>query len=493
MKNKLLTNIESQKVNDVIREHYIILTDREISEKLLKEHSIEISHDAVKKRRQNMDLSKETSITPKKTGIEVRQDDKIVINWSLGTIITFLGEFGQINASFDMHKAIQRSYVTMGENETAAMVAMKFDFPHAKAVHLYAKLHGFTKSSLPQTDIEFESGLTAEDAVRENIQQVKRDAYKKTELVKWKMVQEDANKWRDFHNNVLKPFENYIDEHVSTRQPVVFKINKTKPKEDYVLVDGITDIHYLKLCVDNRGNVVYNREIARKKMFDTQKSFIESFQIHGTPKEIHLMIGTDNIHIDNPIQTTTAGTNMANSTDGEWHVAIDDYIDMQLDYIDMYASLSKVKLIIAPGNHDKNTSYLLGAFIKRHYRNNKNISVISAVNTERTFVPVGDKYCCIYEHGDNASLAKMDKGMHSMIMSEAKDFGVSPITTQFYHFSGHLHTEDQKDLGGNVIRIKLSAFCNPDKWHAMNNYNSTLQTMATLISYTKGRFTTLYK
>ena len=397
-----------------------------------------------------------------KPNLEVR-GDHIVINWLAKTIVTELGEYGQMICSFDMHNAVQRAYVYMGEGKTASDVARDFDFPHAKAVLLYAKHHGFTKSSLPQTDLEFELGLTADEAVAQNIQTMKRDAYKKTERAKWQEIVKGYEKWNMFHNTVLKPFENHIEEHISIRQPIKYTVPKMESKT-YNVVVGITDLHYLKLAVDDFGTIVYDREIARKKLFETQKDLISQIAMYGKPEKFTLIAGSDGIHIDNPLQTTTQGTSMSNSTDGEWHMEIGNYIDIQLDYIDLFANIAPVDVIVVPGNHSKNTDYLVGSFLKKYYEKvNRSVQVLQGMNSERTFVPFGKKYCLVFQHGDNVSPNKMDKEMHKVIMAEAYKWGIKSTDTIFYHFSGHIHHEDSKDLGGNVIRIVLPAVCPPDK------------------------------
>jgi len=449
-----------------------------------------IKHRLRKKGLVNEETVSET-IQPK-SGLETR-GDHIVVNWTTKTIITELGEYGQMVCSFDMHSAVQRAYVTMAEGKTASDVARDFDFPHAKAVLLYAKHHGFTKSSLPQTDLEFELGLTVEEAVFQNIQTMKRDAYKKTEKAKWAEIMKGYEKWTMFHNTVLKPFENHIEQYISVRQPITYTVPKMESKH-YNVVVGMTDLHYLKLAVDDFGTIVYDRDIARKKLFETQKDLIAQIALYGKPEKFTVIAGSDGIHIDNPLQTTTQGTNLANSTDGEWHIEIGNYIDIQCDYIDLFSNIAPVDVIVVPGNHSKNTDYLIGAFLKKYYEKvNKSVKVIQGMNSERTFVPFGNKYCLVFQHGDNVSPNKMDKEIHKVIMSEAYKWGIKSTDTIFYHFSGHIHHEDSKDLGGNVIRITLPAVCPPDKWHTQSQYvGTTLQTLNTLIDKEKGRFATLY-
>ena len=46
----------------------------------------------------------------KKTGVEIRQDGAIIINWTNQTIITDLGEWDNYVCSLSTHNAIQRMY-----------------------------------------------------------------------------------------------------------------------------------------------------------------------------------------------------------------------------------------------------------------------------------------------------------------------------------------------------------------------------------------------
>lgn len=495
------TLMNTAEIHQYIRDHFQTNTDQEIGDHVgwtaervrhyRKNNGLRKVVNA-----QNRHLVSQTSSETEperehRTGLETR-GDHIVINWTTKTIITELGEFGQMVCSFDMHNAVQRAYVHMGDGETAAIVAQRFDFPHAKAVQLYAKHHGFTKSSLPQTDLEFELGLTVEDAVTQNIQTMKRETYKKTEKAKWQEIMKGYQRWTDFHHNVLKPFENHIEEFISKRQPISYTVPKME-KAEYNVVVGMTDLHYLKLAADDFGNITYNREIARKKLFETQKDLIGQITKFGKPEKFTVIAGSDGIHIDNPLQTTTAGTPQANATDGIWHIEIGNYIDIQCDYIDLFAKIAPVDVVVVPGNHDQNTTYLLGAFLKKYYEKaNKDVKVLQSFTSQRTFIPYG-KFCLVFQHGDNVSPNRLEKEMHKVIMSEAFQWGIKSTDTVFYHFSGHVHHEATKDLGGNVVQIVLPAVCPPDKWHTMSQYVGTqLQTLNTLIDKKKGRFATLY-
>ena len=476
MKNKNL-------INDIIRENSS-LSYEELSKLIEEKTGEKITAGAVRKHYRTLGLKhkkinsqvKEEDKKDVKSGVETRQDGKIVINWDTKTIITFLGEFGQIVCSFDMHKAIQRSYVTMGDNKTAAIVAMEFDFAHAKAVHLYAKLHGFTKSGLSQTDIEFENGMTVEDAVRENIQSMKREAYKKTEQEKWKLTQEDANKWRQFKHRVVKPFENHVAEHLPKYSVPKLVIPKRMKRSDTNLV-GFSDWHFMKACFDHNGNVIYDKEKAISILKEHVETIIEDMQDTGVPNKIILPIGSDNIHIDNQMQTTTRGTNQSAQTDGNFRIDVHKYIEIQVFLVDLLSQVAPVVIVPMFGNHDKNTAYLLQAFLDVYYSKNVRVEVI-VNHTSRTYYQEGIN-CFIFDHGDTTSISKKEKEIHRVIMADAKKQGINLNAAEnFYYVTGHLHFDYLKDLGGYVKIIVLPSITPPDDWHYDSFYVGTKQQTA---------------
>ena len=64
-------------------------------------HNPAIKQDCSFERRQTMTKTPKTgdAVRPnpeKKTGIESRRDDRVIINWTTRTVITQLGEFGRV-------------------------------------------------------------------------------------------------------------------------------------------------------------------------------------------------------------------------------------------------------------------------------------------------------------------------------------------------------------------------------------------------------------
>jgi len=414
---------------------------------------------------------KVAKVAPKrdeKSGIESRLDDRVIINWTTRTMITDLGEFGPFVCGFDMHGAIQRAYVDAyeGKGQTSSEVAMQFEFPHSKAVLLYARLHGFTKASPPQTDIEFEQGLTPEEASNETIQSLKRRTVKMTERKKWQRTQADADKWNHFDITVLKPTEDLIKGYLPK-----FKSPKVKPvtaKSPYAALVGVSDWHFMKQAYDREWNSTYDRAKAVKALQDANNSMIGSMLLQGTPDRIFLPVGTDNLHIDNPQQTTTKGTGQASATDGDWAGSLQQYIDVNLGMIEMYAQVAPVEVVVINGNHDMHTSEMLGVLLKTVYRDRKDITVHRS-HYPRQYFRYGNT-CIGIAHGDDISLSKLKGSLHKFIMVEAKEFGVDiHQCDEFVFFSGHLHFDSFEDLGG-VKHFIIPSLSGTDGWHRKSGY-----------------------
>lgn len=397
---------------------------------------------------------------PKK-GLEIR-GDHIVINWENKTIITNLGEFGNYTASFDRHSLIQRMYVDAHGGETASIVAMEFDFPHTKAVYVYAKHHGFTKASVGQTDLEFEIGLTVEDAVNENIQKMKRDVYKKTQKREWKETVDAANKWWNFDNTVLEAIQALdIDGFSGVDLPSIIHKEADFP---FAALMGISDVHYLKLCYDHKGGITYNRDIARERLKDHTIKLANETARYGKPDQFFVIVGNDNMHIDGIHHSTTKLTPQHQATDGMWRLELKNYMEMQIDQINFLKNISKVVCIPVKGNHDYETSIALQATLALVFRDDPMVEVIEC-HDARTYTQYG-KICLIATHGDElGSINKLEKEAHKLIMGEAKEQGIDVMEVDYYILvHGHEHVGSTRDLNGHVQRIGLSSLSDIDDW-----------------------------
>jgi hypothetical protein len=477
MKTQRLSRETLKKIGDIIIENPD-KSNKEIADIIQKTLQVTYTADNVKSKRYRMGHKSPEFVVPPtitkapKQKFEVHEN--YVYNTVTKTVITDLGEFGDFVCSLDMHKAIQRAYVDTyeGKGDTASIVAMRFNFPHAKAVYKYAKIHGFTKSSIPQTDLEIAEGLSVEDAVEENIQAFKRKTFKETEKKKWALQQKYADNWLNFHHSVLKSLENHLEVFLPTYKIPLLRLPKKKNKTAVVI--GISDVHYMKFCFDALGNATYNREIAIERLHTAIASLIEKITRHGIPEKIFLPVGSDNLHVDNQIHTTTKGTLQVSATDGHWALELKNYIEMTLNMIDIFSQVAPVVVIPTAGNHDQNTSYMLNAYLSIHYRKSKRVT-FQECHHARVYTQYGSN-CFIFGHFEDLSEKKIQANAHKFIMQEAKENGIN--AERYFIFSQHIHTDSFKALGAHVQHFVFPSLSGTDQWHRNNAYFGTSEATA---------------
>lgn len=406
---------------------------------------------------------------PEKPTFEVK--DGYVINWSNRTILTDLGEFGTYVASVERHKLIQNAYVHAGEGDTAAKVAMNFNFPHAKSVYQYAKVHGFTKSSIPQTDFELEYlEVDAEKAIQENMQALKLKIYKGTELKKWQETEKAAKMWWNFEYTILESLQALaLELKESNTEQLQFIVPETDYK--FAAFAGMTDEHYLKSCHNHLGEIVYNRELAKKQIEDHTEQLAKETSRFGRPEMFFLMIGTDNMHVDGIHQSTTRLTKQHETSDGIWRLEFKNYVKIQIEKINHLKQISKVVIIPVKGNHDYETSIAIQSFLEIYYESDPMVEVITC-HDPRVYIQYGS-ICLMVCHGDELKSTKaLENKAHMLVMSEAKLQGVNMQEVKYtIVLHGDKHAASTADLGGYLERIGLASLqIGEDWWHKDNAY-----------------------
>jgi hypothetical protein len=402
-----------------------------------------------------------------KNGVE--SFEKYVINWKTKTIVTFVLA-DTFTMSFDMHNAIQRAYVHQGEGMTAAEVAMHFDFPSDKYIHAYARIHGFTKASPVTTDLQILMGASVEEESNKSLQAFKRKVWQQSEKKKWQEIEKGYRKWADFKSGVLKPFENYVaDKLPYYKPPILGKIKLPNYKYKFGWVFGMCDTHYMRLCFSHTGAVVYNRKIAKDRIRRHVVQSIKEGTRFANFDKIMICVGNDNIHVDNSAHTTTAGTTQVGQTEGNYALDVDTYVDITLDYIESFAQLGvPVEVINVWGNHDEQTSKLLGVFLSKFYAKRKNVTVRNEFHS-RIYTSYGNTGM-MFSHSTGWSQAKLRNNLHKMVMSEAKGRGLSlDKLHRWAAFTFHLHAENFADLNGFMKHYTAPSLSAnewfDDSWH----------------------------
>lgn len=403
-----------------------------------------------------------------KKGLESRADGRVMINWSNRQVITDLGEYGTVVWSFERHGAFQRAYseIYEGKPEDQEEMARRFDLPGARAVGRYCRLHGIRHSSLGQTDLEFEAGLiTEEEAVEETISSVRRRVYKKTQEALWKQTQQDADKWRHFEESVLEPLREDIRTNLPKYEPPKLNLHAGKAAP-FVAILKLSDLHFAKYAFDSSGSQTYGVAQAIDVWKVATDDLIAKTVVYGVPERFIVPVGTDNLHADNAMKTTTRGT--PQDFDGEYETTLKPYIDGNIRMIEALRQVAPVTVVVVQGNHDKVSTMWLGHLLAYRYEDAEDVEVLNPTHP-RVWMQIGD-YGVGFAHGDPefTSTSKKDRNVHKLILAEARDQGVNIQECKyFYLFTGNLHTEESKDYG--VVSLQqIPALCGDDRWHKEN-------------------------
>lgn len=295
----------------------------------------------------------------------------------------------------------------------------------------------------------------------------------KAQQKEWRRVQKHAEIYQSldlFAETMLQKFESVKAEYT------VPKLELGKPKRGaYSVILSPTDFHWGKYA-PSYGNDPYNREIAKARLWKSTKELLERVCDRGQPDEIVVALGGDGLHIDNQTQTTTRGT--PQDCDGTPEELAWTYVEMCRDYIDMIRQFGKVKLYVIPGNHDYYTSTLLRAAMKGWFNSASDVTVVEDLSN-RQYLVYGDSLIC-FTHGDIGKV----KDWPAIIASEkAREWGNSQ---QRFIFTGHLHTERELPVFGNVTVYRMPSLAGTDNWHHKSGYKSRKSLVGYIVDKEQG-------
>lgn len=190
--------------------------------------------------------------------------------------------------------------------------------------------------------------------------------------------------------------------------------------------------------------------------FDTYKQALsdqlEHINEHDYQESV-LILGGDILHVDSVNNTTTKGTQL-DSTDVVGMV--DDALHYLEPLLNALAEASKrVKVISVAGNHDYTMSYMLAKIIQQAFSNYTNID---------WDIDLYDHYKAVLLGNNFIGATHGDKGKKNYVSIYASQF--APEWAQAKNrelFTGHLHNELDRDLGG-IFQRQCSTLKPDDQW-----------------------------
>ncbi len=399
-------------------------------------------------------------------------DDRYWYDKDNDIYVTFLPEVGPLKVPGATHRAMLDLYCRDVGEGTINMVCREFGMPRPYFTK-YKQIHGWTKDHEPFTAEEM-MAKSADDLVDEALQKKRAKFYKRFEKKKWQEIQKEALKWREFEDQVLRQ----VLDVVRDRKPAkIHRLNLKTAKRPYAAVVGLSDFHWGKYS-DMENGELFDRNIARKRLFSCTEDAISRVVQFGAPEKIIVPIGSDFLHIDNDAGTTTRGTPQDN--DGNFYSILETGCTLMEEWVESLRQVAPVHLVLMNGNHDRAMGYVILLYLRAFFRNAPDVTVVSET-TPRQYVSYG-KNLIGFAHGDGVAKTK-DLAGH-MAREASKAWSKCPHRTIY---TGHLHYEKtETDSAYGVTRRQLPSLSGPDRWHARSGYVGAIKGLPVYL-HDKGR------
>lgn len=289
-----------------------------------------------------------------------------------------------------------------------------------------------------------------------------------------KKLDTDVNKQKDV---LLKELFDASQPHIWVTDVSVFKPDIYSEPCPGLLELALFDVHFGKLAHNEESGEDYDLKIAAKRYKDAVEDLLSKFNI-GDIERILLPIGQDMINVDNKYGTTTSGTPQDNDT--RFYKTVRTVKNLLIETINKLAVIAPVDVVVVPGNHDEQTSFMIGEMLDAYYHKTDRVNIENSASLR--------KY---YQYGTvGILLTHGDKEKHNalgMIFAAEKP-ALWADTTQRYIQIGHFHHNKKieylsnQDFQGFSIQI-LPSLSSNDAWHAGKGFLPLKQAKA--FFYTK--------
>jgi len=261
----------------------------------------------------------------------------------------------------------------------------------------------------------------------------------------------------------------YVEQALVNLTDAVAKVRKPLPplrkvaRDAHMLEISLFDHHFGLLAWGDETGQHYDLKIAERLYLDAVDDILGKATL--PIEKIVFPVGQDFFHIDNQLNTTTAGT--SEDVDGRLAKVFETGCRAVLSAIDRCASIAPVVVPWVPGNHDRTTSYYLLRYLAAWYRQTDRVDIDTSPKT-RKYVNYGVNLLG-FTHGSEEA----HRDLPTIMATECPE-AWSKSECREWHL-GHLHKKKQTNFsagdtfGGVVVRI-LPSLCGTDAWHYRKGY-----------------------
>ncbi len=248
--------------------------------------------------------------------------------------------------------------------------------------------------------------------------------------------------------------------------PTPKPVKKPQTVQGGMLEINLTDHHFGKMSwgLETAGSN-YDTKIA-VKLFNRALDTLLNRSPFSTYQEIWFVVGNDLLNSDDMQGRTTAGTQVESDFRHEKTYVTVRTLLVQAIENKLRHIANKVKVIVVPGNHDRNATWHLGDSLELYFSKYEDVEVDNRPSN-RKYHRFGNTLIG-YAHGDRAK----NKNLPLLMATEARlEFGL----TKFHEWhTGHTHQTRTEEFNGIRVRV-LPALCPPDAWHAEMGFVGNLR------------------
>lgn len=267
---------------------------------------------------------------------------------------------------------------------------------------------------------------------------------------------------------VAKLFREMVGNHSPKYTPVRRKESKVG-LEDITVVMDLFDLHIGMLAWGQETlGEDWDSHIGVEMALQAIEELVDRLQGFNITKII-VPMGNDLLHTDTTVQgkggTTTSGT--PQDVDTRYLKMFRMAHQLMVAMIDRLRQIAPVKVLVVPGNHDRERAAYLGEVIYAWYRNDPEVEVDNGASL-RKYELVGDTLLG-FTHGDQERAENLP-----MIMASEKPMEWAASKFRVFH-TGHFHKKRKMltvttDTYNGVEVLTLPSLVPPDAWHAMKGY-----------------------
>ena len=250
-------------------------------------------------------------------------------------------------------------------------------------------------------------------------------------------------------------------------------------KKSFLLELALFDVHFGKLAHREESGEDYDLKIAVNRYNDAIDSLLGRINIQNIDR-ILLPIGQDLINVDNLNSTTTRGT--PQDCDSRFFKIVRTVKDLLIKTINRLVDIAPVDVVICVGNHDEQTSFMIGEILEAYFSNHNLVNVYNDASL-RKYYHYGNT-SIMFTHGDKEKFNEL-----GMIFAAENPF-LWAAAGQRYIQIGHFHHNklqvlQKQEFQGFQVQV-IPSLSGSDAWHRGKGYHALKQAKAFLYDYTEG-------